>query len=101
MSLLCLACNCTNSTPLLRSFLQSNGVPNYMEVPLYRGDKAKQWVYQTTGLPDLAAYLENVSAFAIIVGVDLEAQLYDWVDINHQSLAHKTKASKLIEAFSA
>ena len=99
MSLLCLACNCGNSTPLLRSFLQSNGVPDYMNIPLLKGDKAKQWAKEHALLPDLSAYLEKVSAFAIIVGRDFDEGLYDWVDINHQSLAHKAKAAELIKTF--
>lgn len=100
MSLLLLACNCGNSTPLLRSFLRGAGVSNYLEVPLLKGNKAKEWAYQNGALPDLAAYLKKTSSFAVIVGLDPTAQLYDWVDINHHSLAHKTKATELIRTFS-
>lgn len=99
MSLLLLACNCGNSTPLLRSFLRGAGVPNYLDVPLFKGNKAKEWAYQNAALPDLAQYLKRASAFAIIVGIDPVSQSYDWVDINHHSLSHKAKATELIKTF--
>lgn len=98
--LVCLACNCGGSVPLLRQFLQGHGVPNYLEVPILKGDKAKEWARaHSRNYPDLNHYLSVQSAFAIIVGGDSARSLYDWVDINNAKISHVAKADILLKTF--
>ena len=71
-------------------------VPNYMAVPVYRGNKAKDYV-ASYELADIAEYIKRRSAFVIILGEDGED--IDWVDINNAKLTQELKAKAILERF--
>lgn len=91
-----LICDCASSLPLFRQFLQGHHVPNYMAVPVYRGNKAKDYV-ASYELADIAEYIKRRSAFVIILGED--GDTVDWVDINNAKLTQELKAKAILERF--
>ena len=91
-----LICDCASSLPLFRQFLQGYHVPDYMSVPVLRGNKAKDFV-ASYELTDIAEYIKRRSAFVIILGED--GNSVDWVDINNAKLTQELKAKAILERF--
>lgn len=91
-----LICDCASSLPLFRQFLQANSVPDYMSIPIHRGEKAKERASAIND-PSLIKHLDSHHSFVILVGIS-DSSL-DWVDINNARLADEIKAKALIEAY--
>ena len=91
-----LACNCHGSPSLFRQFLYANHVPNYLSVPFYRGDKAKEWA--RANLPSASSYLDAHSSYVLVVGWDGHSSP-DWADINNATPERELKAEMILERF--
>lgn len=91
-----LACNCHAAPGLFRQFLFENHIPNYMNVPLLQGEKAKEWLREN-GATDILNYLERRSSFVIVFGEDGEKR--DWSDINNADPEKMLRAEMVLEQF--
>lgn len=92
-----LSCNCHAAPGLFRQFLFGGKVPNYMKVPLFKGEEAKAWV-EKNNLPKIRSYIENHSSYVIVVGWTSKKDL-DWVDINNADSERQIRAEMLLERF--
>lgn len=90
-------CNCHASEPLFRQFLFSNHVANYLSVPVFKGDKAKQWA-KDNNLSDLKTYIDKHSSYAVIVGWTNTKDVA-WEDINNVTPERELRAEMLLERF--
>lgn len=92
-----LSCNCAAAPGLFRQFLFANHVPNYMKVPLFKGEEAKAWA-DKNDLPKILSYIENHSSFVLVVGWTSKKDL-QWVDINNADSERQIHAEMILERF--
>ena len=93
-----LICDCGSSLPLFRQFLQGHQFPDYMKVPVYRGNEARR-VADNLRDESLSLYLSVRSTFVIIALLtgDPQAPTVEWVDINNAKLPQQLEAKALLE----
>lgn len=99
-----LVCFCPNAEPKAYKFLQQF-VENWMDVPLYRGNKAcgrflekfKDYPMGPESPYELQKFLSKVSKYIVILGWDEKE--FHWADIAHNSAKSKIDAEKIIYKF--
>lgn len=92
-----LLCNCSGAPGLFRQFLFKNHIPNYMTVPMKRGEEAKAWA-KDNNLTDVSSYLDKRSSYVLVVGWSKPSDL-EWTDINNADPERTLKAEMLLERF--
>ena len=98
-----LICNCSGSEDQIRGLFNECELPNWLDIPVYKGDKAKEFVkkliplYPDTPQPQiLANYLEENASYAIVCGYDT---IVRWSDIGHGNLSARIEARTVTKAF--
>lgn len=106
MRLFGLICNCHNSEQLIRSVFHEADLPNWLDIPVFKGNRAKEVAnefaskYTETPQPTiLQRYLETHASYAIIVGYDPETQYVKWSDVALGDLPSKIEAIALSKRF--
>lgn len=101
-----LICSCHNSENLVRSIFREADLPNWLDIPVFKGDRAKEVAaelaskYTETPQPKiLQHYLENRSSYAIVLGYDPETQYVKWSDVALGDLPSKVEGVALARRF--
>lgn len=106
MKIIGLICNCSGSESLVRSIFREADLPNWLEIPVYKGNRAKEVAselaskYTETPQPQiLLHYLENRSSYAVVVGYDPETQYVKWSDVALGDLPSRTLGVAIAKRF--
>lgn len=106
MRIIGLICNCHNSESLVRSIFREAELSNWLEIPVYKGNRAKEVVaelrskYTESQQPIiLEHYLENKSSYAIVLGYDPETQYVKWSDVALGDLSSRIAGVAIAKQF--
>lgn len=71
-----LTCSCGGAIPLVRRAFQKADLPNWLDIPIYEGDKGWQKFkeelpdeYKRYGFGVLETYLNETHTYALVVGI--------------------------------
>lgn len=89
-----LTCNCGGVENLARKFLRPL-VPNYMQIPLYQGQKARERAQQLDPDGALPQFLTKRGRYVVIVATDTKPPL--WENIGSGDNTSKIRAEILVK----
>ena len=101
--LVLLTCTCGGSSRLAHKPLYKAGVPNYMDVPFYQGDKARQYATDIAALypdiPESQALLERVKKSRFVIVVGMNEDILKWVDVARNDTPSMMEAEVIAQRF--
>lgn len=101
--IMALTCSCGGAEPLVRKVFRATHNPNWLNIPIYKGDKAKAKIielantYQDTQFQVLRNYISSKSTYAVILGFD--EQNVRWVDVSMGDNNSLIKGQIIVEDF--
>ena len=101
-----LCCTCAGSESLVRSIFEEAKLDNWLDIPVYKGDRALEESESFIGLETrndgakiLYEYISNRSSYAVIVGWDRETGLIKWSDIAQGDPVSSGEAVAVVKMF--
>lgn len=102
MSIAVVACQCGSSNSKARTFLQSVGYPDWLNISIHQGrEKSLSVLNQMPPVPEkemLRNFLKNASKWVVIIGYN--QQEMKWSDIAHNAPKSKIEAEFVVKRFS-
>lgn len=102
MPLILLTCTCGGSQRLAIKPLARAGVPDYMDIPLLQGDKARAEAAALDSLlqtPESAALVDYIKKPRFVIVVGYTAHSLVWVDVARNDTESMMKAEAIARAF--